>query len=87
MASTGVLAAKQLEALGEIRSVLDEHAAPEQAQRLRVLGPEGRIPNSVKSPVEFDTFVAEALAILVGLYDEQAKALAPKPRGRPRKAS
>jgi len=72
MPSTATLGARQIEALQEIRDVLDEHA-PQEAEALRKLGPDGRVPNSIKSPVEFGTFLAQSLAIIARLYDEQAK--------------
>ncbi|MDP9476529.1 MAG: hypothetical protein M3R38_12750 [Actinomycetota bacterium] len=86
MPTASTLGARQIEALQEIRAVLEEHA-PQEAETLRLLGPDGRVPNSIKSPVEFDAFLAQSVAILARLYDQQAKALAPKPRGRPPKTS
>ncbi len=86
MPTANTLGIRQTEALREIRDILDEHA-PQEAEALRLHAPDGRVPNSIKSPAEFDAFMAQSVAILARLYDQQAKALAPKKRGRPRKAS
>ncbi len=85
MASTETTARKQLEALERVRTVVETYR-PDEAHRLRVL-PDGRLPTSVKRPDEFATFLAESVAVLADVFDEREKANAPRPRGRPRKAS
>lgn len=85
MAATTVIAQQQDRALKEVLTVLEEHD-PETVQRLRVLTPTGSPPNSFRQPDAMATYLCECVASLARLYDQQARASAPKKRGRPSKS-
>ena len=86
MAARDVVIGYQYAALSEIRDIIEKHN-PEVGAQLRLLGPaDGVVPNSFKLPDETVTFLAQAVAALAKLVDQQAQASAPKRRGRPPKA-
>ena len=77
------MAARQREALSEIRDVLEKHD-PEAAGRLRKAANSDTLPASFKQSEQFAGYLAESVASLAKIVDEQ---LTPRPRGRPRKSS
>jgi hypothetical protein len=83
LASKEAIAIRQLEALREIRGVLEKHD-PEAEGRLRKAADGERLPTTIKRADEFGAYLAESVASLARLVDRQ---LTPKKRGRPRKAS
>ena len=86
MVATTVNATRGRDALQRVREVVEEHGTDEQLARLdRIDG--GRVPGPMKRPVEFGTYQAEALLVLVEMLVEMKAANAPRPRGRPRKDS
>ena len=85
MVARSVVIEHQSAALRQIRDVIEKHDPDAVAQR-RLLTPGGGIPNSVKSPDEVMLLLAQSVAVLAKLVDEQAAASAPRPRGRPPKS-
>lgn len=63
MAAPEVLGGRQHENLQVVRDIIDELDA-EAGQRLWERTTGDLIPNSLRSPIEFDTFVAESLKFL-----------------------
>ena len=83
MAARDVVMARQHEAITELRNVIERHS-PETAEQLRLLSYGGSVPNSVKSPDLFATYLAESINVLAGVVDELVEERRPKRRGRPR---
>ena len=83
MTATPVIAARQNQALTELTAILERHD-PEAAARLAKANHGAGVPGSTKRPLENATYLAESLLILAQIVDRE---LAPKKRGRPRKAS
>ena len=88
MASRSSIAIRTQLALEQIREVLVKYD-PEARERLSKAAnnhsdnPDA-VPSSFKQPELFDAYLAEGLASLAKIVDEQ---LTPRKRGRPRKAS
>jgi hypothetical protein len=88
VASREQIAIRQQLALEEIRGVLVKYD-PEAGERLSKAANShsdniDAVPSSFKQPELFDAYLAEGLASLAKIVDEQ---LTPRKRGRPRKAS
>ena len=82
MVARSVVVEHQRVALEQVRAVVEMHS-PETAEQLRLLLPGGATPNSVKSPDETITLLAESIVVLARLVDQQIEATKPKRRGRP----
>jgi hypothetical protein len=82
--SVSVNRRRAIEALREVRDLVEEHGTNEQLERLdKIMGSQVPAPN--RFPVEFTTYQTEALLIAFEVFAELKAANAPRPRGRPRK--
>jgi hypothetical protein len=82
--ATSVNRLRGIEALRRVRDLVEEHGTDEQLDRLdRIMG--GRVPAPNRAPVEYATYLTEAVAIAFEMIAEIKEAHKPRPRGRPRK--
>jgi hypothetical protein len=86
MVARSVIVQRQVEALRKVREVVEKHEHA-SAEQLRLVTPNGTIPNSIKQPDEVMSFLAWSVAALAELVDQHIEETKPRPRGRPRKAS
>ena len=88
MASREAIAIRQQLALEKIRGVLVKYDDGARERLSKAANNHSddpdAVPSSFKQPELFDAYLAEGLASLAKIVDEQ---LAPRRRGRPRKAS
>lgn len=88
MASRSSIAARQQQALEEIRGVLIKYDEEAQERLRKAANSQSdnpdATPNSFKQPELFAAYLAESVASLAKIVDEQ---LTPRKRGRPRKAA
>jgi hypothetical protein len=83
MPSREAIAIRRLEALRQIRDVLQKYD-PESEGRLRKTYRGNSLPTSERRVSEFGAYLAECVASLSRIVDEQ---LTPRKRGRPKKTT
>ena len=82
MTAPSVIAARHHQALTALAEILERHD-PNVGARVAKAN-HGGIPNPTKKPLENSAYLAEYMLSLARIVDER---LAPKKRGRPRKAT